>query len=148
MNNELDIKPGQVWVRRDGGQARIYAIDGMGLYSIQGASKVKDGWRSTSWDASGNFYPIETDFDLIRLYDWRDELAPIWAVLDPRFAYCAMESDREWWCFERRIKEYTPIDGKWYMGGARRRMDFIKMPNPDCPWHETLTMRPGEGNTL
>lgn len=140
--NELDIKPGQTWLRRDGGKARIYATDGMGLYSIHGATKVEGGWKLMSWDASGSFYPIEPDFDydLIRLYDWREGLKPIWTVLNPRFICLAMDENQEWYCYEDKPSRN---EGSYLATIHCKRMDeLFEMPTPDCPWYETLTMRP------
>ena len=143
MNNALDIKPGQKWVLRDGGKARIYATDGRRDYVIHGAYETEDGWLVASWRTDGAYDACvrENDRDLIRLYDWREELAPIWAVLNKKYTHIAMDAGREWFCYERAPKCMT----RCYCGNGSVfvRMDpLFNMPDPDCDWTETLTMRP------
>ena len=145
--NELDIKPGQVWVRRDGGKVRIYATDGAGPYPIHGAFETKSGWRIAFWSLHGGYLhsSLERSFDLIRLYNWREELAPIWAALHPRFKCFAMDDDGEWFLYEhkptRERKRYALSTGECWLINH-----LFNMPTPDCPWYETLTMRPEASN--
>lgn len=75
----------------------------------------------------------------IRLYDWRDELAPIWAALKPEFKWVAMDKDGTWYLYRDQPK---PDRDVWVLGGLGPAIDILTMPTPDCPWHETLTMRP------
>lgn len=141
--DKLDIKPGQTWIRRDGGKARIYATDGAGDFQIHGACEIEGGWEVNSWRLDGAYFKkgVENNFDLIRLYDWREELAPIWAVLDPRFSCFAMDEDRRWFLYEN---EPIRCDKRYMLSrGFFERIDnLFAMPTPDCPWYETLTMRP------
>ena len=144
MSNKLDIKPGQVWVRRDGGKARIYATDGEQHSPVHGAYETKSGWEIAFWNLNGTYLhgSLEHSFDLIRLYDWREELAPIWAVLDPVFTCIAMDKSGSWFCYESRPARGTAIHNTIGMDRCERMDNIFTMPDPDCPWSETLTMRP------
>lgn len=92
----LDIKPGETWLRRDGGKK----------------------------------------------YDWREELAPIWAVLKPEYNAIAMDKDGTWYAYD--TIEAVAADGSWraYEHAQFTPLKALILPVPDCAWTETWTMRP------
>lgn len=53
------FKPGETYKTRDGREARIYAVDGRGDFSIHGAILDKDGWYPAEWTKSGRHYGPE-----------------------------------------------------------------------------------------
>ena len=138
--DKIDPKPGEIWLRRDGGKARIYAIDGAGEFLTHGATKTEDGWVLDSWTEKGKIWiDGDSDCDLIQKYDWREELKPIWAMLKPDFRWIAMDESGSWWTYQD-----TPNTGDtfWETIGELESLEAFILPTPDCPWYETLTERP------
>lgn len=70
--------------------------------------------------------------------DWRDELAPIWAVLRPQYRWMAMDRDGDWWAHKAKPDR----DVTAFCSPGMRSLIGLAMPTPDCPWAETLTERP------
>ena len=141
---DLDIKPGETWLRRDGGKARIYATDGGAPCPIHGAVECDGEWWFETWTKKGTVFESNGHSrDLIRRIDWRDDLAPIWAVLRPEYRWLAMDADGDdpWMAFTTgpRDKPET-ADAIWLGTGVRLRA--VKMPTPYCDWTETCTERP------
>ena len=142
---DLDFKPGETWLRHDGGKARIYATDGAGLYPVHGAVESDNGWSSEVWTEDGKFLDNVDlhDYDLIRRVDWRADLAPIWAALRPEYRWVAM-NDYGLWCAYKK-KPIPSLDtGQFFDDGDRPRVELagFYMPTPDCDWTKTLTERP------
>ena len=145
---DLDPKPGETWLRRDGGKARIYATDGRGPHPIHGSAENPDGWAISIWGRDGSIWGRDGNaggarqhpHDLIRRYDWRDELAPIWAVLKPEYRWMAMDEDGEWWAYRKEAPDMN--HDTW--GGDGERLDpaLLSLPTPDCDWSETCVERP------
>lgn len=54
--DKLDFSKPDELQTQDGRQVRIYATDGMGLYSIHGAIKNDGGWMQERWDDEGKNY--------------------------------------------------------------------------------------------
>lgn len=55
---------------RDGREVRIYATDGAGPYSVQGAVKQNDGWCLAKWNNFGRYVHVgssESPCDLIEV---------------------------------------------------------------------------------
>lgn len=73
------------------------------------------------------------------IYDWREDLKPIWAVLKPEWRWLAMDKGGAWYLYKSRPK---PDGDVWVLGGLGPIVDTLTMPTPDCPWDETLTERP------
>jgi len=90
IDSKIDPKPGDTWVCRDGTRVRIYAVDGEKDHSIHGAilcprdSDGAGGWRVWEWTSDGFSLRDKTESrrDIIRKYDWREELQPVWSVLN------------------------------------------------------------------
>ena len=141
----LDIKPGQLWLRRDGGKARIYANDGSPPFVIHGAFEGTDGqWGAESWTSAGGVCSeINDPYDLIRRYDWREELAPVWAVLKPEYRWVAMNASGQWLAFALRNRP-ARAESVFWSQGENFPLHALRMPAPECPWNETLTERPDE----
>jgi hypothetical protein len=137
----LQINPGEVWLTRDGKKARIYAVDGRGSRPIHGAVSDGDEDDVVAWTATGQYWSrpgTESDHDLIRKYDWREELKPIWALLKPKYKLFAFDVCMNGWVYRTRpVLEET----SYYSQGAQWVGHFV-LPKPDCPWYETLTERP------
>ena len=145
LQQELDIQPGQLWLCRDGvTKARVYATDGQEPYPIHGAIQAQAGWAADTWTSAGLLvteggHPL----DLIRRYDWREELAPIWAVLKPEYRWIARAAVGHWATYtgnEPPERDKTTFWGS----GMGFGLNALRMPNPDCPWYETLTERPDQ----
>lgn len=137
---KINLKPGEIWRRRDGGKARIYATDGTEPFPVHGATEHEDGWRLDSWTSKGSFWLNEkSDFDLIQKYDWREELKPIWAVLKPEYRYIAMDESKTWNAFTEETKHGVAV---WEAFGDHTPLYGLALPTPNCPWYETLTERP------
>ena len=135
----LQINPGEVWITRNGGRARIYAVDGGDGFAIHGARNTGTGWVVDQWCCSGEYRPgVAHCHDLIRKYDWREELKPIWALLKPEYKFIAFDVCMNGWVYRTR-----PVHSKagYYSQGAQWVGHFV-LPKPDCPWYETLTERP------
>ena len=70
----LELKAGRVYVRRDGGIARIYATDGGGGARVHGAVYRNGGWFTEHWTRAGYYWGAcvanKHDYDLIAEYDW------------------------------------------------------------------------------
>ena len=49
----MTFKPGETYKTRDGREARVYAVDGAGIWCIHGAIKEYGEWCSASWLSSG-----------------------------------------------------------------------------------------------
>jgi len=139
--DKIDPKPGEIWTCRDGGKARVYAVDGGHDSPIHGAVRTDCGWDPLTWLKNGWVFEYGPNgFDLISKYDWREELKPIWAVLKPEYRWVAMDDDGEWFTFRNlpRQEKYGWGDATGTAGCIRP----INIPTPDCPWYETLTERP------
>ena len=145
LQQELDIQPGQTWLCRDGvTKARIYATDGVGSQPIHGAIEDHRGWCSETWAHHGRFWSEgEHPYDLIRRIDWREELAPIWAVLKPEYRWVAMNASGQWLAFALRNRP-ARAESVFWSQGEHFPLHALRTPTPDCPWHETLTERPGQ----
>jgi len=62
------IDKSKTYKTRDGGEVRIYATDGGGLFPVHGAIRTHGGWESTSWTKSGVLYVNdESCVDLIEV---------------------------------------------------------------------------------
>ena len=149
-DNKLNIKPGDVWVTYDGRIARVYATDAGSHFPIHGAVKWEsdDVWSAETWTEAG-FRTIKRGpiacGDLHHKYDWRQELAPIWAALKPEWTWLAMDVAGEWFAYHRRphinIHEEV-LCGEDGSGEERITSRAFALPTPDCPWYETATERP------
>ena len=139
----LDIKPGQLWLCRDRGMARIYTNDGAPPFVIHGAIDHSARlWMVASWTSGGSFgHSGDGPHDLIRRYDWREELAPIWAVLKPEYRWVGRAAPGYWMAYTRGER---PLQDKaaFWGAGESYKLHALLMPTPDCPWYETLTERP------
>lgn len=144
----IDAGPGELWTRRDGGRARVYAVYGCGDYPIHGAYEVNKEWVIHAWTAGGRYSILDAEDprDIIRKLDWRVELTPIWAALKPKYQWIAMDADRQWRAYfiEPKIKHlhWGYAECPTY---PRTDISALVTPVPDCPWHETLTERPVSG---
>jgi hypothetical protein len=143
-DNDIGAKPGETWVTEDGSRAYVYAIDGAGNCPILGAVITPEGKTAYQWCKNGRSSRIPTKRDpyaLLRRYDWRAELAPIWAVLDPKHRWLAQDGYGRWWCY---VNKPTESDSRWkYIAGSTVvRLNHLVFPEPDCPWFDTLTERP------
>ena len=140
--DKIDPKPGETWLTRDGAKARIYAVDGVGSCHIHGAWRDDIGWRVMAWAANGSFWADrESPYDLSRKQDWREELAPIWAVLKPEYKAIAMNQDGVWFaCTE--TDGAIPENGVWVCSAWFTQLKGLILPTPDCDWTETWTKRP------
>lgn len=145
------ITPG-LWTCRDGTMARVYATDGSDHYPIHGAiNNAAIGspaqWEVQTWRSDGRFYDnSECKYDLISPYDWRQQLAPIWAVLDSYIKWLSMDKDGRWfgWTSEPVIRKEESI---WSGGGGGGfPIKWLTFPTPTCDWTETLTARPESAN--
>lgn len=139
--DKIDPKPGEIWLRRDGGKARIYATNCSDTYPIHGATESDGQWFVNVWTASGSYSVSERNaaYDLISKYDWREELKPIWAVLKPEFRWVAMDESESWWAYQD-----CPNSGAtfWETTGELESLEALTLPTSNCPWNETLTERP------
>ena len=139
LHKALDAKPGEVWKCRNGFTARIYADDGKSPYVFHGAIKCDGEWLYVAWNRAGLAGGADGSLDLIRRYDWREELAPIWAVLKPEYEWIGMSAGLHWMSYEDRPERVkSGFRGDDY--GAP--LNCLIMPTPDCPWEDTLTKRP------
>lgn len=135
----INPKPGERWLTRGGQIARLYADDGTGPFVLHGAVGDKDGWTADTWTRDGGAgRSPASDLDLIRRYDWREELAPIWAVLKPEYRWIAMDESGDLWCYTLAPKR----EERQFYDSSAKDISFLRMPTPDCPWYETLTERP------
>ena len=136
----LQINPGEIWLTRGGAKVRIYAVDGGEGYPIHGAIDGVDGWGARIWTIEGKYSKdYQSTFDIVRKYDWREGLAPIWAVLKPEFKWMAMDESRTWVAFTETPRHGASV---WTEGGRYASLYGLALPTPDCPWYETLTERP------
>ena len=143
MNEPINPKPGERWLTRGGQIARLYADDGTEPYTLHGALDQDGGWTAETWTRYGLFGRVPvSDLDLVRRYDWRydwrEELAPLWAVLKPEYRWIAMDEDMQWGVYMAKPKK----DGNEFFSLSKASLEALRMPDPDCPWHETLTERP------
>ena len=135
----INPKPGERWLTRGGQIARLYADDGTGPFVLHGAVGDKDGWTADTWTRDGGAgRSPASDLDLIRRYDWREELAPIWAVLKPEYKWIAMSKNGNWWAYENKPEQGS---GQ-FVALVTVSIYHLRTPTPDCPWYETLTERP------
>ena len=146
-DTKIAPKSGETWVRRDGGLARIYAVDCSDTYPIHGATKSDGQWFVNVWTSDGHYSVSEKTaaYDLIHKYDWRIELAPIWAVLKPEYRWVAMDFMGEWFAYESEPHINIFEDVLCSADGTREELlssRAFTLPHPDCPWYETLTERP------
>jgi hypothetical protein len=141
--DKIDAKPGEIWVTRCGQEARIYATDGKGEYTIHGALLYGDEWQPFTWRENGTLlYDKASEHDIVRKHDWREELAPIWAVLKPEYKAIAMSQGGVWKAYT--TKEVKPgSNGVWTKKyGYWASLECLNLPTPDCDWKDTLTVRP------
>ena len=147
----MTIKPGERWRTRDGGVARIKDCAEYPIhieYPICGEVCVMGEWINVTWTSDGKFVVgEERDIDLMVSdhITWRDELAPIWAVLRPEIRWVAVEHEGGCWIAytHKPILEETRYVRQHQSNGGRvYAMPGLLMPTPDCPWQDTLTERP------
>jgi hypothetical protein len=141
--DKIDPKPGEIWLRRDGGKARIYATNCSDTYPIHGATESDGQWFVNVWTANGSYSASERNaaYDLIRRYDWREELKPIWAVLKPEYRWMAMDTCGIWYVYSSKPR-IEPDKYYWEADLEYEGTHELSMPTPNCPWYETLTERP------
>ena len=53
------------YMTTDGYEVRIYAVDGVGIYSVHGAIKTETGWAARTWTSDGMRYSGEGSSNLI-----------------------------------------------------------------------------------
>lgn len=68
------FKPGETYKTRDGREARVYAVDGRGDFSVHGAILDKDGWSPAEWTKSGRHYGPE----MVGPYDLMPPKRELW----------------------------------------------------------------------
>jgi len=76
----MTFKPGETYKTRDGREARVYAVDGAGIWCIHGAIKEYGEWCSASWFSSGRADSDTSDGDLmppkrelwVNVHKWKD----------------------------------------------------------------------------
>jgi len=76
----MTFKPGETYKTRDGREARVYATDGKGDWSIHGAVLWGDGWRSEWWTRDGRSSYTKSVADLmppkrelwVNIHEWKD----------------------------------------------------------------------------
>ena len=140
--NDIGIKAGEIWLVRRGYKAGIDGTDGAGNYPVRGWVEYPDGKHAWQWARNGRCVSKHALNDLVRRYDWRAELAPIWAVLDPKYRWLAQDDDRRWWwwCY---VNKPIKSGSRWKCDeGALTPLDHLVFPVPPCPWYETLAERP------
>ena len=150
MNEDSGIgaKAGDTWLLQNGFTATIDSTNGRSPCVIIGRIATKMGDLAWSWTANGhsnpNTPPGRRGLDsaaLVSRYDWRAELAPIWAVLKPEYRWLAQDGDGRWWGYLDTPQRGAL--GRWATYGPTAAMlSYLVFPEPDCPWHETLTERP------
>ncbi len=147
-DDDIGAKAGEIWTLRNGKRAIIDSTNGRPPLTIVGRILCPQWELPWSWTANGhsnpNTPPVRRGFDsaaLVSRYDWRAELAPIWAVLSPQYRWLAQDDDGRWWCYVNRPIE---SDSRWkdIAGPTAVRLNHLVFPEPDCPWYETLTERP------
>lgn len=69
MKKQFEV--GKVYRTRDGGKARIYALDGKGDYPVHGAL-WKNGWSSATWTRSGYYFSYNDKDDNNLMGEWKD----------------------------------------------------------------------------
>ena len=137
----LDIRPGETWLRRDGGKARIYATDGGAPCPIHGAVECDGEWWFETWTKKGTVFESNGHSrDLIRRLDWRADLAPIWAVLKTEYRWIAMRATGHWVAYTD--KPELDRNNFWSVNLGTTSIAHLRMPIPDCHFTETLTERP------
>ncbi len=147
-DNDIGAKAGEIWLVRCGYKAGIDGTDGAGDYPIRGWVELPDGKHAYQWCKNGRSSHIPTKRDpyalndLVCRYDWRAELAPIWAVLKPEYRWLAMDEDTRWLGYTERPIKSRALPRFTAATGTVVRLDGLILPIPDCPWHETLTERP------
>ena len=135
----LQINPGEIWLTRGGAKVRIYAVDGGEGYPIHGAVDGVDGWGARIWTIEGKYSKdYQSTFDIVRKYDWREELKPIWALLKPKYRFVSIDLIGNGWVHETRPQK----EGSRYYNYGTLWCGQLVFPKPDCPWYETLTERP------
>ena len=72
--------------------------------------------------------------------NWRDELAPIWAVLRPEYRWIALDSEEGHWVAYTHKPEPL-VDRYSVPEGYAFTLFGLTMPTPDCGWQDTLTER-------
>lgn len=146
-DNDIGAKAGEIWVLQNGLKATIDSTNGRPPHTIIGRISTKLGDLAWSWTAEGRSNPNtptgRRGFDsaaLVRRYDWLAELAPIWAVLNPKYRWLAQDGDGRWWCYANKpIKSGS----RWKCDeGALTPLDPLVFPVHPCLWYETLAERP------
>ncbi|MEN6301116.1 MAG: hypothetical protein ABFD96_00230 [Armatimonadia bacterium] len=61
------IDPKKQYRTLDGREARVYALDGAGIFCVHGAVKNQKGWCLTTWDSEGVNIPGGSNSDLIEV---------------------------------------------------------------------------------
>ena len=65
------IRKDKQYRTRDGREVRIYATDGIDVYSVHGAAKTPEGWWATCWTKDGKVscssFDASSDSDLIEV---------------------------------------------------------------------------------
>lgn len=74
-------------------------------------------------------------------HDWREDLAPLWAVLKPEYKAAARSEDGAWNAYSTESGD--AVAGIWKNeGGYWVSLEELNLPTPDCDWKETWTVRP------
>lgn len=148
-DNDIGAKAGETWVIRDGKKAVIDSTNGRPPFTLVGRILCPRWELAWSWTANGhsnpNTLPVRRGFDsaaLVSRYDWRAELAPVWAALKPKYRWLARDGDERWWGYPR--KPITGTCDRWTNGAGSTAvlLSHLVFPVPPCPWYETLTERP------
>ena len=67
----MKIEMGKKYKTRAGDEVRLYACNCGGVWSVHGAYKIDEGWRSEVWKENGRYNERENnDNDLIEVPQW------------------------------------------------------------------------------
>ena len=87
----MKIEVGKTYLTYSGAKVRIYAIDGLGKYSVHGAYWTGVGWESTEWTFEGSsIYDVSEDI----VSEWKSE--DVWTIpvkLGPEHGFTYSQDD-------------------------------------------------------
>ena len=95
VNHEKQIEVGKVYRTREGGKARIYALDGTGDFPVHGALLIEGGWSSATWTRSGYYIGHAAPNSNDLMGEWKDPHpldrvkpgSPVWVRQHPESSW-------------------------------------------------------------
>ena len=108
----MKIEPGKFYRTTNGKKVRIYAVDGIGVFSIHGAVLEKDSWVVASWNKDGTGdSAVEDDIAGEWVEPGRKKIDHVWVLIDQYGNSLAVSTNKTTWSGDAKWYKFVLEDG-------------------------------------